>query len=488
MREKLDALDKSPGDHLWAAIEADLPKKKKRRMFPFWLTFISLVMIGLLIWSLADSSGNGLPSNNGPKNSIQNESGPSYDENNSNNAATVQNDGGNQNENAGITESSQPNAGAKPVANDARNGGSTNVVEPHDNWNPKIKTGQSLRGKKATTHSAQRQPQKFADRSRTKTKNKKSGKAASQRIKNDRTAKNARSNSNDGEYSGANVPGPDADATANIPLAKSDQEIKAANDSIAKKIAEDKKKKREKPKDSLPKELQQQEAFKTFSIFLYAAPTYYNTLSKSSPLDRRLDTLSHKAEITFNYGGYLCFDYNDKWSFRVGYARTSFKQRTTNIAVSSLNQQNYYNIGYGNISNPELQQLFAASQHFDLIQELTYTELPVEVKYKIISKQIGLEAIAGFSTNLLTGSNVTAESDSGDSYVLGSLKDQYKFYFSANVGVGLYWRFANNFRLNLEPIAKYHFRAAGTSLQPYSMAVLGGVEYTFNWKSKKKDK
>ena len=252
-------------------------------------------------------------------------------------------------------------------------------------------------------------------------------------------------------------------------------------------VKTEEKKPEEKPKDSLKTD-EFTDGGKTFRIFLYAAPTYYNTFSKISSIDKRLDTLSRKAEITYNYGGYLCFDYDEKWSFRFGAAKTTLRHRTQNIAVSSLGETNYYNVDYGNVSNADLQSRFANSQNFDLIQEVSYLEFPMEIKYKLRDEKIGIEAIGGISSSFLKSNTITAESDNDGSVILGSTKDQYKWYLSANAGVGFYWQFAENFRLNVEPIFKYHFRTASAALQPYSVVVLGGIEYTFHWKSKNKKK
>jgi cytoskeletal protein RodZ len=45
LREKLDLLDKTPGDHVWEGIEAELDRKKKRRVLPFWLRLFVVALI-----------------------------------------------------------------------------------------------------------------------------------------------------------------------------------------------------------------------------------------------------------------------------------------------------------------------------------------------------------------------------------------------------------------------------------------------------------
>jgi hypothetical protein len=492
IKDKLDAFDKAPGDHLWAAIEADLPKKKKRRLLPFWISFISIAVVGLLLWSLF-----GHPEDSWTKrgSSVENGNNPAKTDAINDANQKVSGNSGTGNESG---QSVQP--GNNNGNNASVNSANSNLSNPdavgqyYDNGNEAGNASGS--GKNKTKHSAKSQQQ-------TTTRN-------SSRKKNFRKSKTednlhaVAGNNNRGETGlKANVskqPATGENGLAGTSKnAKSENGIpentngttpskpdKAVNDSIAKALAGEKKKKTEKPKDSLTKQELETEAFKTFRIFVYAAPTYYNTFSKISSIDRRLDSLPRKAEITYNYGGYLVFDYDDKWAFRFGVAKTNLRHRTPGILVSSLNQPNYYNIDYGNVSNADLQTRFADSEHFDLIQDVSYLEFPIELKYKLIDGKFGIDGIGGVSTSLLKDNSVTAESDSNGSVVIGSTKDQYKAYFSVNVGAGFYWRFADNLRLNVEPIFKYHFRTASTALQPYSVVVLGGLEYTFNWRTKKK--
>ena len=491
IKEKLEALDKAPGDHLWAAIEADLPKKKKRRMLPFWITFFSVVVIGLLIWSLA-----GLPvsERRNPGNVIDNELYPGHYDNEN---AANESDGGPNQDNDDTYDNQDTDAnrqgqstgtgtvqhnldyGAGNGSHATSTGGRANETDAEASTHGR-RAGNKTKRAAAATASRAAHESKTGYKKRKKIKNSKSS-AATGMTGSSASGSNAESQSSAATVSDGTHNEQAATATGKPPA----EQTKPVNDSVAKKLAEEKKKKREKPKDSLAKQELEQETFKSLRIFGYVAPTLYNTLANKSAIDKRLDSLPRKAEITFSYGGYVCFDYSQKLAIRLGIAKTSFKQRTQGIQVSSLDQQNYYNVDYNNISNLDLQQLFADSERFDIVQELSYTEFPIEVKYKFTDNAIGVEGIVGGSANLLSANTVTAESDLNQVVVLGSAKNQYKAYFSANLGVGLYWRFANNFRLNVEPMFKYHFRNADTALQPYSIAVLGGLEYTFNWKRKK---
>lgn len=477
IRDKLDAFDKSPGDQLWSAIEADLPKKKKRRILPFWFFLITGMVVGIWIWSGRDADGAGeKPRSNGASANAGTESHSNTDSDRNSKSSA-----GAQTRTAGsvaeITLQSPENA--------------TDENASASSSNPSDPSGQST-NKKAV---AERVNKKAAEKKRSAIGHRKRhGNPSQQWNSNDQSKRRQDQNDN-----GIAAASPENNNAAGQSRAENDLPVDAVSGAADGKIANEtqqdslktamakteEKKPEEKPKDSLKTD-EFTDGGKTFRIFLYAAPTYYNTFSKISSIDKRLDTLSRKAEVTYNYGGYLCFDYDDKWSFRFGAAKTTLRHRTQNIPVSSLGQTNYYNVEYGNLSNDELQPRFANSQNFDLIQEVSYLEFPMELKYKLRDGKIGIEAIGGISSSFLKANSITAESDNSGSVILGSTKDQYKWYLSANAGVGFYWQFAENFRLNVEPIFKYHFRTASTALQPYSLVVLGGIEYTFHWKNKKK--
>lgn len=496
IREKLKPLDKSPGDHLWAAIEADLPKKKKRRILPFWLSFISVIVIGLLLWTLLGNPGS---DSSGPGRSVENNNGNPQNSNQQNNAgkragsnavAIEQAD-----QNAAANESATATGSASNTISDGKPVYGQDVESVADGSAGQGKAKRSAKNKEQTgsgnaAGGKKTGPAKLGSyvSGSGKSGDKKFGMADADESSGAQTgiANNDPNKANtDGQSGkdGKSATGNNADAIAS----KESADAKKLSDSLKKAIAEEKKKQKEKPKDSLKTEEIEQDSFKTFRIFLYAAPTYYNTFSKISSIDDRLDSVPRKAEITYNYGGYLSFDYDEKWAFRFGVARTDLRHRTQGIPVSTLNQQNYYNIAYNNnISNADLQDRFADSERFDLVQDISYLEFPIELKYKLTGDKFGIEGIGGVSTSLLKDNTVTAESDHNGAVVLGGTKNMYKAYFSVNIGVGFYYKFANNFRLNIEPIFKYHFRTASTALQPYSVVVLGGLEYTFNWRTKKK--
>ena len=153
------------------------------------------------------------------------------------------------------------------------------------------------------------------------------------------------------------------------------------------------------PADSIKKE--NAEIYKKFYVDVFASPTMYGYFSKGSTLDIRLDSLSTKSEIKFSYGAGLTYDLSEKISVRIGYSKINISYITKNAPIDV---SNYSGIDYNpNISN----QSILTSDHFplngaaivDIIQKISYTEIPIEFKYKFLDKKIGMKSSFGICFN-----------------------------------------------------------------------------------------
>jgi hypothetical protein len=275
-------------------------------------------------------------------------------------------------------------------------------------------------------------------------------------------------------------------ATETIPEA-------AKTDSITKAIADNKKAKPKKqPQDTTKTTEIEQQEFRTFSVFGYVAPTYFNHFAQKSSIDKRLDSLPGRSEVVFNYGAYLCFNYNERWTVRFGAARTVLRYTTEGVRINSpdgtpANTQNFYHVDYaGSISNTSLAETFSASEFMDIEQEMTYTEVPIELKYKLLKGTVTIEAIGGFSALFLNENTVSAISENNGTVAFGSTKDASAAHFSANLGIGFSYRFARNLSFNAEPMFRFHIKQTPIMQQSYRLLLQTGIEYTFNSKKRTK--
>src|SRR5690606_14905516 len=89
-----------------------------------------------------------------------------------------------------------------------------------------------------------------------------------------------------------------------------------------------------------------------------------------------------------------------------------------------------------------------------MVQQLGYIEVPVEVNYAVVEKKFGVVLIGGVSSLFLVDNSVLLESESLVTE-MGEAKNANDLNFSANVGMGLNYKFSPKVQMHLEPMFKY---------------------------------
>jgi hypothetical protein len=481
-REKLDLLDRVPGNHVWDAIETDLDKKKKRRALPFWFILTDIATMALLLFFIASDfigdkqSGSDIPA--GIEKSIMG---------NDSNDRSIQHaiPSGNIDAITPGTEKSVSDAEQLNHRKDKQD------FESNDNINSSVSKNfyKGKKGKASKNLKKENNLQKQKSGLSSIPKQGSSGYAALKK-KNKKATNGVISNQNF-KPAGASIP-TDA-STAEAADISSDEKVTATTekDTVLKTIA--KKDTRQKKQSDTTKTVElEEEKYKTFSVFLYARPTYFGLLDKKSSLDKTLDSLPIKSEIVYNYGGYLSFIYDEKWTVRAGIAKTILKYTTQDIVINNgfegpAAPPDFYGVEYAaGVSNLGIAEQHQNSTSMDIEQELSYLEFPIELKYSFLKKVITIDGIGGISTLFLTDNIITAKLNNDDDVHMGMTRNIYKAHFNANLGVGFNYKFLQHFQLNVEPMFKYHFRTGEVKQKPYSFVVQAGIEYMFNSKKKTK--
>ena len=117
----------------------------------------------------------------------------------------------------------------------------------------------------------------------------------------------------------------------------------------------------------------------------------------------------------------------------------------------------------------------------ELNQQLGYVEVPLEVKYRLLDKKIGVSVLGGFSALFLTDNQVFIE-DNGRSLDLGKDDNFNGFNQSANFGLGIDYQFSQKLGLSVEPTFKYQLNALRDDIadfRPYTIGVYTGLMYKF---------
>ena len=126
-------------------------------------------------------------------------------------------------------------------------------------------------------------------------------------------------------------------------------------------------------------------------------------------------------------------------------------------------------------------ELSKSSVSGEINQSLEYFELPIEMKYSLYDKKLGLNLVGGFSTLILSDNSVSmvtqnSITDLGDANNLNDLN------FSGNIGVDLDYKISKSWYLNVSPMFKYQFNTYSDNagnFRPYYFGLYSGLNYKF---------
>lgn len=229
------------------------------------------------------------------------------------------------------------------------------------------------------------------------------------------------------------------------------------------------------------------------------APVYFNSFGDGSSIHNQLVNNEKSGDVNLSYGVNVSYAVNKRLSIKSGVNRLNLGYSTNDIIVydnvnaSSVNSDLFRNIklnnavqslsyvsgsSFGFVQSPSvmLEESLA-----DLNQDMTFFEIPVELKYRISDKKIGFSLIGGFSTFLLSDNEVSYEIK-GVNTILGEAANLNDVSYSANFGFGLDYKFAKNISFNLDPTFKYQintFNNTSGSFKPYFIGVYSGINIKF---------
>ncbi|TRW25239.1 hypothetical protein FMM05_08000 [Flavobacterium zepuense] len=219
----------------------------------------------------------------------------------------------------------------------------------------------------------------------------------------------------------------------------------------------------------------------------YVAPTQYEFPKNESLLDPAFNGYATSTDVVYNYGAYIGYNFNDKWSVRTGVLKSNVEQHTKNIGLyyttnpdTEILAVTYPGIEYDNNSAAAISAFYGSgASSYNIKHKLEFIEVPVEVMYNIFDKRIGMNAFAGGSIINVTENKVYAYNQNG-SVVLGSARNIEKTGFTGNLGLSFYYKFIPNLQVNAEPVFKYYFNTFDA--KPYSLGIQVGLQYNFDIK------
>ncbi len=231
------------------------------------------------------------------------------------------------------------------------------------------------------------------------------------------------------------------------------------------------------------------------------APVYYNTLSSGSSLDPSFSDNSQTGDVNFSYGVQVSYAVSNRLSVRSGVSNVDLSYSTggielgtgpvstalksvnyggkqtvlTAVDVGTIASQNNSNGGFGDI------QPKATNGAAEIVQSISYYEIPLELKYSLLNRKVGVNIIGGLST-LFLGSNEVSVSAGDFQSTLGEANNLSSVSFTTNVGLGFDYKFSKKFRFNIEPMFKYQlnpYTDSSVNFRPYYLGVYTGFSYRF---------
>lgn len=477
-QERFKHFEAKPDPSVWENIEARLDgKKKKRRVFPIWwklggiaAVLAILVTIGLVNYRNTEDSAL-------PTEVVNTESNPQKD---------VQTEKNSVKENL---ESTQPflnpeNAEGQGAVVSSESTEKVSSEKEKRKPNPVI-SGREIASK--NNPSEEKQVQLTETQRISTEKNPTAGNALN-------TGKNNAmvSNQTSAEKEKLNDPlATKTDAFNNV--ATKDERVATVEDDGKKSLLEIVAQQEQEEKEKLLKE----PGKKRWSISPTLAPVYYNTLGNGSPIHSQFAENSKSGEVNMSYGVYVDYAVSKKLSIRSGVNRVNYGYSTNNVEfTSSIAAQSLPTIKYapsarsievaGNIisaSGVQASETTLENTVFEgaMNQRLGYVEVPLEVKYRMLDKKLGVNLIGGVSSLLLTNNDITLES-SGLVTEMGEANNLNSFNISTNIGLGVDYQMTDKLRLNVEPMFKYQlntFSNDAGGFRPYSLGVYTGFSFRF---------
>lgn len=457
IKDSLSNLDKEPRTEVWDKIETTLNSKKKRRIVPF--IFFSLGVAVLVLFYVGyqfyddETSKTGLDSNTA-LDSLQL------------NLLKYKNNSVSNNENNTfqIDSLSDENATIDINYSTSTDLYQSNVVVQNDDTSSIKINGSNT---KKTIHSGVRTNKNVQSESNNLLNN--SNKNTS-RITSDKDTK---------ELMVSDKYNQDFDSL-DYKNSTSGNEIKIEDSLTATLLAEldiqIKEKEEEKTKDSSVDEK------RNWSISVFAAPTFFGSVSNNSILDKNTDKNNDSSKMMWSYGGYFNIDSTDKLGMRLGLVHSKVEVTTAAIPiyqpsneVTLFNQFSNLKLNNG-ISNQDIADNFPNEQEINMVTSLTFNEFLFDVRYRLYESKFTVDGFGGFGFVMISQNQVKAVGALNNSLKIGSLSSFDSLIFSANLGVLSSYPITKNTKVFINPSFGYQF----TELKSYSFMIKSGMTFYFN--------
>jgi len=232
---------------------------------------------------------------------------------------------------------------------------------------------------------------------------------------------------------------------------------------------------------------------KKWSVGPTVAPVFYNSLQDGSPLNDALSENTKTSDNALSFGVKVNYQVTNKFFIQSGVNKVELAYNTQDVNAlisSSKNASSNINTSKAGVivtsvrrgQNSESgNELNKSGVSGEINQSIEYFELPIEMKYNLYDKKLGLNLVGGFSTLILSNNSVSMVTQNSITD-LGGANNLNDLNFSGNVGVDLDYKISKSWYLNVAPMFKYQFNTysgnAG-NFRPYYFGLYSGLNYKF---------
>lgn len=252
-----------------------------------------------------------------------------------------------------------------------------------------------------------------------------------------------------------------------------------------------------------------------WSIAAMASPTFYSRFSSQNSDNINQIMASEQSIVSYTGGFAVSYKINKRFSIQTGMLYATMGQKIDGINSFGGFHKYFDSKGTHNFavvtssgsvltSNPDVYLLADGSgervlteynrdvfdpmkanlQYIDnnIIQNFSYIQLPVVLRYKIVDRSVDFNLAGGISYDMLIDNSVYAGID-GDKYPIGTTGGLNPFTITSSFGMGLEYSLSKKMSLNLEPTFRYYLNpfngGSGLNVHPYSIGVFSGFSYRF---------
>lgn len=449
-RERLKDLDRTPSDQVWARIEADLEKKKKRRGV-FWLWWPGLVAMLLVgYWGITYFTGDAVDGN---ENWESRDDKPAPAHSPVSHPPVSHPDG--------AVNHSDPNT-LHPERSAPTSGNTTTVKASQKAHS--VASSRPSSSKKGPAHWKKRRTRKYPPTRYTLY-------FAKKRMVSSRDTFGQAEDTNGIAFQR----NPTGSLGRELLFSTGDSLSVATTqtaDSTAtqkKTVKKDESKTAEEPKPQYE-----------FYVGGWYGPNVMASFGNSSPLSDEA-TFSGKGKAGHSFGLFAKWKFNGRFGIQIGYSQVNLAYQTHISGVGSDNRFLDYsriNLAAG-MSPMDVEERFVNAQTVTVDQEIRYTEIPITFSYRLLDRNLGVEALLGIALMRYNRNELVVSATGTQTFSLGGQNNFLKTTSGIDAGFQVYYKIGSHWRAEVTPLFRYPLKTleSDTTFRPWWVTAQFGFSY-----------